>query len=84
MLLFSSSSGYQTNYFDGEYKSYYTPAFTTNNVTITSIGTGYGSAHASYGSYFDGYISNFKYYNKPLTASETSKNYNTQKGRFGK
>ena len=81
-VVISSTSGNQTLYFDGKYISTSSPTFTTNNVTINSIGKGYGYTSTYYGSYFDGYISNFKYYNKPLTSTEAFKNYNTLKNRF--
>jgi len=83
-VIITSTNGAQTLYFDGEYIGVYSPSFTTNNVTISSIGKGYGTAHASYGSYFDGYISIFKYYNRAILESEAIQNYNSTKSKFGK
>ena len=38
---------------------------------------------SSFGNYFDGKISNVKMYNKELTASEVTQNFNSLRGRYG-
>ena len=44
-------------------------------ITDTSVGSKRGR--------FEGYISNFKFYTKTLSAAEVKQNYNALKGRFG-
>ena len=57
-----------------------TPATTTGNITNTSKTLTIGVRG---GQYFGGRISNTKIYNRALTASEISQNYNALKYRFG-
>jgi hypothetical protein len=37
----------------------------------------------TFGSYFDGFMSNCIFYNRVLSAAEILQNYNALKGRFG-
>jgi hypothetical protein len=74
----SSNTG--TFYFDGAAVS--TLRGVANAVTVTNnkITIGYGAVNSYY---WAGRISNVQIYNKALTASEISQNYNAQKGRYG-
>jgi hypothetical protein len=57
-----------------------TPATTTGNITNTSKSLTVGVRG---GNYFGGRISNAKIYNRALTATEITQNYNALKHRFG-
>jgi len=53
-----------------------------DNLTFNRIGDGSGFPD-SYPAYMKGKIANFKVYNRPLTPSEVTQNYNALKGRYG-
>ena len=63
-----------------------TVASTTNNIStlsLTSADPRIGYNPASAAEIWDGNISNFKIYNRALTASEIQQNFNATRGRFG-
>ena len=68
------------SYMNGEYKNSYTNnIINTGGLYVLSIAKGvYGSYF-----YFEGKIGPTHIYNRALTASEISQNYNALKGRFG-
>ena len=63
-----------------------TVASTTNNIStlsLTSADPRIGYNPASAAEIWDGNISNFKIYNRALTAAEIQQNFNATRGRFG-
>jgi hypothetical protein len=82
-VVINSVAGVQTIYFDSVERGTYAPSFTTSAVTITDIGRGYPTAHAGYGSFFDGELPIMRFYNRALSQSEITQNFNATKSRFG-
>lgn len=74
------SSNVGNFYFDGIAKSTTTAVLNAATVTNNKITIGYGAVNSYY---WAGRISNVQIYNRTLTASEISQNYNAQKARFG-
>jgi Concanavalin A-like lectin/glucanases superfamily len=55
----------------------------TNNYNFTSTTPIIGANHSSFAELMRGNISNVSYYNRALTATEISQNYNALRNRFG-
>ena len=80
-LCFTHTSSNAGNfYFDGIAKSTTTAVLNTATITNNKITIGYGAVNSYY---WLGRIASAQIYNKTLTASEISQNYNAQKVRFG-
>ena len=75
-----NSSNAGTFYFDGAVVSTVNNVATAATVTNNKITIGYGAVNSYY---WAGRISNVQIYDRALTASEISQNYNATKTRFG-
>jgi hypothetical protein len=58
-------------------------AFTSTNNSTASFNIGRITVPAPPSEYWNGSISNLQIYNRALSATEISQNYNAQKSRFG-
>ncbi|MFH0845895.1 MAG: LamG domain-containing protein [Patescibacteria group bacterium] len=74
-----------TLYIDGVYQGVdndSSAGYTSNTCTISDIAKGYTVANSSYGSYFDGSLSDMRFYNRPLSAAEVSTLYSSYKPKI--
>ena len=84
VLTYSYSTGIQKGYIDSNYKVQETFIDSVTHSTFQIARGGQtGSSQLSSYSYMDGKISNLQVYNKVLSQSEITQNFNAQKGRFG-
>jgi len=73
-------------YIDGKYEAIDDDSgtgFASDTCTILGVAKGYYTPATSYGSYYDGYLDEMKFYNYPLTEQEIKQDYVQSKGQFG-
>lgn len=79
------NSGTNQLYIDGIYDTQQTgktlSSFTSTYYYI--VGAGYAAGRSLGTNYFSGSISNFKFYNRALTAQEIAQNFEALRGRYG-